>query len=118
MATPRRSQTTVNEHTSLTEAVRMTVTEGLSLSTLNGRSDAALIASAYRVAAQIDRVLDDPDATSTDVSKAMYLVPHLMTTLTAMLATPAARLAAEAKAKTPRGAGKGGKLATLRDAAS
>lgn len=71
-------------------------------------TDAALVESGRKIADRID------EATATgegqEVTKALYLTPHLVNILREMLATPAARKAAGLDEKEAAG----GKLAQLR----
>ena len=53
--------------------------------------DAAAVATGRQIAATIDAVLADPDATATEKTKALYLAPHLVSILKELLATPLAR---------------------------
>lgn len=69
--------------------------------------DAALVESGRKIADQIDSV---DDLEGEPVTKALYLMPHLVNILKEMLATPAARKAAGLDAKESTG----GKLANLR----
>lgn len=64
---------------------------------MNPQLDAALVEAGRKIA---DRI-DDAVATSEgpELSKALYLMPHLMNILREMLATPASRQAAGLKAK-------------------
>ena len=55
--------------------------------------DAAIIQTGRSIAASIDDILADPEATATDKTKALYLTPHLVAILKELLATPAARKA-------------------------
>lgn len=70
--------------------------------------DAALVESGRKIADRVD------EATATgegqEVTKALYLLPHLMNVLREMHATPAVRLAAGIGKE-----GAGGKLAAVRD---
>lgn len=59
--------------------------------------DAALVSSGRRIAFQIDQVV--ASGHSLEVTKALYLLPHLKGILADMQATPAARLEAAANAK-------------------
>jgi len=70
--------------------------------------DVALVAAGRRIADQIDAAVAAGDG------KALYLVPHMMTVLREMLATPAARAAAEAKVPVVESKGDEGRLARLR----
>jgi hypothetical protein len=92
------------------------VSEALEASILINRhllpEDAGLVAAARAVAQRID------DAVATEsgaeLTKALYLVPHVTNLLREMLATPASRMAAKVAKEV-----KGGKLGQLRtDAAS
>ena len=60
--------------------------------------DAAVVAAGATIARQIDYAIDNLDGQ--DVTKALYLTPHLMNVLKEMLATPAARAAVK---DAPRG---------------
>lgn len=73
-----------------------------------GPMDAALVEAGRKVAAQIDAV---EGMTGPEVTKALYLMPHLVNILKEMLATPAARKAAGLDAK----GNAGGKLSLLRE---
>lgn len=53
--------------------------------------DDAIIESGRTVAKAIDDILADPDASATDKTKALYLIPHIVAILRELLATPAAR---------------------------
>lgn len=55
--------------------------------------DAALVELARTTASAIDDVVADPEATTTEKTKALYLIPHIQSLLKEMLATPAARKA-------------------------
>jgi hypothetical protein len=69
--------------------------------------DEALVESGYRIANQIDYAVEN--LSGQDLTKALYLMPHLVNILRELLATPAARKAAgEVKESA------GGKLARLR----
>ena len=59
--------------------------------------DAALVSSGRRIAFQIDQVV--ASGHSLEVTKALYLLPHLKGILADMQATPAARLEAAANAR-------------------
>jgi hypothetical protein len=71
-------------------------------------ADVALVAAGRRIADQIDTAVAAGDG------KALYLVPHMMTVLREMLATPAARAAAQAKVPVAAQAKDEGRLARLR----
>jgi hypothetical protein len=53
--------------------------------------DDAIIESGRSVAKAIDDILADPEATATEKTKALYLIPHIVSILRELLATPAAR---------------------------
>lgn len=53
--------------------------------------DKAIIESGRSVARAIDDILADPDASATEKTKALYLIPHIVGILRELLATPAAR---------------------------
>lgn len=55
--------------------------------------DAALVAAGRKIAERIDEATASGDGV--EVTKALYLVPHMMNALREMLATPAARLNAQ-----------------------
>lgn len=68
--------------------------------------DQAAIETGRSVAKAIDDILASPEATPTDKTKALYLVPHVMSILRELLATPLARkqvgIAAAAQKKASR----------------
>lgn len=68
--------------------------------------DAALIESGRTIASQIDYAVEN--LTGQDVTKALYLMPHLVNIYREMLATPAARKDVKSQE------GKGGKLGRLK----
>lgn len=74
--------------------------------------DAALVSSGRRIAFQIDQVV--ASGHSLEVTKALYLLPHLKGILADMLATPAARLQAAANAKDKGEAAEGSALGKMR----
>lgn len=53
--------------------------------------DDAIIQTGRTIATSIDKVTANPKATPTDITKALYLTPHLVAILREILATPAAR---------------------------
>lgn len=55
--------------------------------------DSAIIESGRTLAKSIEDILADPEATATDKTKALYLMPHLVSILRELLATPQARKA-------------------------
>jgi hypothetical protein len=75
-------------------------------------ADAALVDAGRVIADQIDNAV--ANLTGSDVTKALYLMPHLVNILKEMLATPAARAAAGLGDKETAG----GKLASLQAARS
>ena len=54
-------------------------------------ADGALVQAGRTVADTIDKIVADPEASATDKSKALYLIPHVVSILKELLATPAAR---------------------------
>lgn len=76
--------------------------------------DAALVAAGRRIATKIDAAAESGDHVSE--TKALYLVPHLMTVLRELGATPAAREALKKSASVGKGDSGGGKLHALRAA--
>ncbi len=69
--------------------------------------DAALVAAARAVADRIDEAV--ATESGQELTKALYLIPHVTNLLREMLATPAARLNAKVNKEVP-----GGKLGQLR----
>lgn len=69
--------------------------------------DQALVESGRKIADRVDQAVAEGDGQ--EVTKALYLVPHMLNVLREMLATPASRQAAGITAKR-----EGGKLAELR----
>lgn len=53
--------------------------------------DYATVTAGRKIADAIDKVTADPTATPTEVTKALYLTPHLISILKELLATPLAR---------------------------
>ena len=77
---------------------------------LNGQLvavDAGLVAAARAVADRIDEAV--ATESGQELTKALYLIPHVTNLLREMLATPAARLNAKVNKEVP-----GGKLGQLR----
>lgn len=70
--------------------------------------DGALVAAGRKLADQIDHVTVNGEGQ--EVTKALYLMPHLVNILREMLATPASRTAAKVKGEEQAG----GNLARLR----
>lgn len=75
---------------------------------LVGKLDDALVASGRKIAERVDEATESGDGQ--EVTKALYLVPHLMNVLREMYATPKARLDAGIGKEDARG-----KLASIRD---
>jgi hypothetical protein len=77
--------------------------EGVASSTdLDRKVDAAIIATGRELANQIDYAVEN--LSGTDLTKALYLTPHLVNILKEMRATPASRVAVEKpKNEKPRG---------------
>lgn len=69
--------------------------------------DAGLVAAARAVADRIDAAI--AEESGQELTKALYLIPHVTNLLREMLATPAARLNAKVTKEVP-----GGKLGQLR----
>lgn len=74
-------------------------------------ADRAAVTLAHKYARAIDAVIADPASTPGDLTKALYLGPHLLNALIALGGTPAAR--GETGAPKPKG-GTISALATLR----
>lgn len=70
--------------------------------------DEALVEAGRKIADRVDEAVASGEGQ--EVTKALYLVPHMMNVLREMLATPASRNAARMAANS----GEGGKLAQLR----
>lgn len=99
----------VNEH-SLREAFDESAKTS---SELNPGWDAALVAAGRKIADRVDEAVATGEGT--EVTKALYLVPHMLNVLREMLATPASRTLANAKVPPPAPAPRPeGKLAQLR----
>lgn len=75
---------------------------------LVGELDAALVAAGRVIASRVDDATTDGEGQ--EVTKALYLLPHLMNVLREMYATPKARAEAGLGKEEARG-----KLATVRD---
>jgi hypothetical protein len=75
-----------------------------------GDLDAALVAAGRKIADRVDEAVATGEGQ--EVTKALYLVPHMVNVLREMLATPASRTAAQSAAPTKPVTG--GKLAQLR----
>lgn len=73
-------------------------------------SDAALIATGRKIADQIDFAVENLEGQ--DLTKALYLSPHLVNICRELLATPASRKSHDVKDEETVG----GKLANLREA--
>lgn len=76
--------------------------------------DGAIVAAGQSMADAIDDIIADPDATATEKTKALYLVPHLTNILRELLATPAARKQFGAAAADQK---KGSRLTLIKDQA-
>lgn len=76
--------------------------------------DAAVIHAGRTMAKTIDEVLADPEASATDKTKALYLMPHLISILKELLATPAARKTFGVSTTEAKGASR---LALIKDQA-
>lgn len=87
--------------------VREAVDESIRLSDQLRGVDAGLVASARAVADRIDDAIATADGQ--ELTKALYLIPHVTNLLREMLATPAARMAAGIAKENATG-----KLAQLR----
>ena len=72
--------------------------------------DSALLEAGRKIADRVDEVTETGDGQ--EITKALYLVPHMMNILREMFATPASRKAAGLDDKETAG----GKLALLRSA--
>lgn len=70
--------------------------------------DAALLAAGRKIAERVDEAVASGEGQ--EITKALYLLPHMVNVLREMLATPASRNAARLAANTHEG----GKLAQLR----
>lgn len=103
MATSKRS---TFQHQSLRTAVDATVRA----SDLLQPVDAAVVRQARTMADAIDKAVKTSEGV--ELTKALYLMPHLTGLLREILATPAAR--AQAKVKVEAGSGKKAKLTALR----
>lgn len=75
---------------------------------LNGALDAALVESGRTIAERVDHAVETGEGQ--EVTKALYLVPHLMNVLREMYATPKSRHEAGLGKEGARG-----KLAEVRD---
>ena len=64
---------------------------------LTGAEDAAVVAAGRTIAQQIDFAVENLEGQ--EVTKALYLTPHLMNVLKEMLATPASRAAVNGTVK-------------------
>lgn len=75
---------------------------------LLGELDDALVEAGRRIADQVDDATEN--GSGQEVTKALYLVPHLMNVLREMYATPKSRREAELEVEAARG-----NLASVRD---
>lgn len=77
--------------------------------------DAAIVHAGRTIAKTIDQVLADPEASASDKTKALYLMPHIVGILKELLATPAARKTFGVATTETKGAGR---LALIKDQAA
>lgn len=89
------------------QSVRDALEESIRINSQLMPEDAGLVAVARAVADQIDAAVKN--SSGAELTKALYLSPHVTNFLREMLATPAARLQAKVNKEV-----KGGKLAQLR----
>lgn len=91
-------------------AVLKAFDEGVKSSTdLDAKVDAALIATGREIANHVDFAVEN--LSGQDLTKALYLTPHLVNILREMRATPASRVAVE----KPKNEKSRGKLASVSD---
>jgi len=88
-------------------SVRAAVDESIRINRQLLPEDAGLVAAARAVADRIDDAI--ATESGSELTKALYLIPHVTNLLREMLATPAARLNAKVNKEVP-----GGKLGQLR----
>lgn len=88
-------------------SLRAAVDESISINRQLLPEDAGLVAAARAVADRIDEAI--ATESGSELTKALYLMPHVTNLLREMLATPAARLNAKVNKEVP-----GGKLGQLR----
>ena len=88
-------------------SVRAAVDESIRINGHLLPEDAGLVAAARAVADRIDGAI--AEESGSELTKALYLIPHVTSLLREMLATPAARLNAKVNKEVP-----GGKLGQLR----
>ena len=88
-------------------SVRAAVDESIQINGHLLPEDAGLVAAARAVADRIDGAI--AEESGSELTKALYLIPHVTSLLREMLATPAARLNAKVNKEVP-----GGKLGQLR----
>ena len=91
-------------------SIRAAVDESISINRQLAPEDAGLVAAARAVADRIDSAIANEQGA--ELTKALYLIPHVTNLLREMLATPAARLGAKVNKEVP-----GGKLGQLRSIA-
>lgn len=96
----------VNDH-----ALRSAFDESVTTSSHVLPVDAALVEAGRKIADRVDEAIATGDGLA--VTKALYLLPHMVNVLREMLATPSARIASGVSAKDDRSS-KGAKLAQLR----
>lgn len=88
-------------------SIRAAVDESIRINRQLLPEDAGLVAAARAVADRIDEAV--VNESGPELTKALYLIPHVTNLLREMLATPAARLNAKVNKEVP-----GGKLGQLR----
>lgn len=88
-------------------SIRAAVDKSIEINRQLMPEDAGLVAAARAVADRIDNAI--ATESGAELTKALYLVPHITNLLREMLATPAARLNAKVNKEVP-----GGKLGQLR----
>ena len=89
------------------ESIRAAVDRSIEINRQLLPEDAGLVAAARAVADRIDDAI--ATESGSELTKALYLIPHVTNLLREMLATPAARLNAKVNKEVP-----GGKLGQLR----
>ena len=89
------------------ESIRAAVDRSIEINKQLMPEDAGLVAAARAVADRIDNAIATEEGA--ELTKALYLIPHVTNLLREMLATPAARLGAKVAKEVA-----GGKLGILR----
>lgn len=100
----RLASPTANDH-----ALRVAYDAAVASSTVVTDVDVAIVAAGRVVADRVDEAVATGEGT--ELTKALYLVPHMVNVLRELMATPAARAAAQTAAPTDGG---GSRLAGLR----